>query len=552
MELDLPNVVDDKLLNLLKTQLNTDEQQQFILNFKLYLVYGDDDSKYVVDLEKIYEWLGYNRIDPAKRILVNNFTANEDYKVLLHTRVDQSRGGHNKEKILMNVSTFKELSMIANTEKAKKTRKYYSKMENIFFKYLRETHKEQILTLEQDNIKKVEIQKHNTLINSNKNEPLVYILKVSESDDKNFIVKLGETDDIQTRLISLKSDYPNCLFLDVFPCVQPHKFEQYLFNRRDIKKERIVNSELIQISEQFTYDNLYQIIIKNIDNFQGFTCDQKVKMNVIRFKSKLIDLIENTKDETLKNVYIETLKNVDNESKININKIEDEEDAEKNKIIESNRRVYKFDPSDLSNPIDIFYSLRDAVRSLNDSSIYDYHIRNACINNNIFNNFRWFMTDKNEDKPEKIPDTIEIKEKLKRNNGLVVQIDEKKEKILNVYPNITIAEKSSKIAGCQISIGISTKRKVHNFYWDLYENCDDKMKSTFKSDLPESIKISTSSKKVKRIDPITNEVLQKYDCIQDVVTLFRTSHKTINKLSISGDIYKGYIWKIYDGSEDEE
>ena len=42
-------------------------------------------------------------IDPAKRILVNNFTANEDYKILLILKDENSLGGRPKEQILMNL-----------------------------------------------------------------------------------------------------------------------------------------------------------------------------------------------------------------------------------------------------------------------------------------------------------------------------------------------------------------------------------------------------------------------------------------------------------------
>jgi phage anti-repressor protein len=53
--------------------------------------------------------------------------------------VEQVHGGHNKEKIMMNVDTFKALCMMPNTQKGKQTRRYYSKMESIFFKYIHKT-----------------------------------------------------------------------------------------------------------------------------------------------------------------------------------------------------------------------------------------------------------------------------------------------------------------------------------------------------------------------------------------------------------------------------
>ncbi len=43
----------------------------------------------------------------------------------------ENRGGSNKEKVLLNVDTFKDLCMISRTEKGKEIRKYYLKLESI-------------------------------------------------------------------------------------------------------------------------------------------------------------------------------------------------------------------------------------------------------------------------------------------------------------------------------------------------------------------------------------------------------------------------------------
>ena len=59
------------------------------------------------------------------KTIKSNFTQNEDYKVLLFRREKQTksenegqgRGGHNKEAVMLNVDTFKNLCMIAKTDK---------------------------------------------------------------------------------------------------------------------------------------------------------------------------------------------------------------------------------------------------------------------------------------------------------------------------------------------------------------------------------------------------------------------------------------------------
>lgn len=52
------------------------------------------------------------------------------------------------------------------------------------------------------------------------------------------------------------------------------------------------------------------------------------------------------------------------------------------------------------------------------------------------------------------------------------------------------------------------------------------------------------TKKVQKIDPETHNILETFECIQDVCNQYRICHKTIKKVSESGDIYKKFIWKI--------
>ena len=54
-----------KLINKLKDCFSTEEQQLFISSFYCYLNYKSED--FVVNLDDIWNWLGFTRKDPAKR-----------------------------------------------------------------------------------------------------------------------------------------------------------------------------------------------------------------------------------------------------------------------------------------------------------------------------------------------------------------------------------------------------------------------------------------------------------------------------------------------------
>ena len=96
------------------------EQQLFLSSFYCYLKY-DKINDYVIDVDNVWKWLGFSQKIKAKELLQKNFIINKGYKCLLYHEVKQtfmtnddeivphlkkelksSRGGHNKEIIMMN------------------------------------------------------------------------------------------------------------------------------------------------------------------------------------------------------------------------------------------------------------------------------------------------------------------------------------------------------------------------------------------------------------------------------------------------------------------
>lgn len=558
----LPSI-DIELYTLLQEEFNNEDQKQFIMNFQLYLIHGNDPTKFVVDLDTVWKCLGFSQKGTAKRLIQKTFEKNSDYVVqnLLYSSRKHFHGGNNKETILMNVSAFKCLTMISNTEKGKQTRLYYSKMETIFFKYLENKNKTLIETIQTESKKKLELSKQINLLDAYKDTPCVYIIKVSTENDTNFIIRMGETDNIENRIISHRQNFKDCILIDIFPCNRPHKFEQYLLNRPDIKKHRLPTSELINISDLFTYSTLINIINKNIDYYDNTPFDKKLEFVNVKFQDtlskervELFKLISAEKNEIIKQKFIDmldlTYKNINtNELENKATNIDDENENNTDKIPDSNRRVYQYNIKDLHIPIATYFSLREAARSLNDVKIHDYHIRSACIDNTILNNYRWIYADKETNinfdvQPTQISETNYKPQLITKRKGLVAQINNEQNKIINVYPNQAIAANIMKIAACTITIVLKNKKQASGFYWEMYDNCSDELKLTFNGDIPEAILSSTSSKGVQKIDPETNNVIETYSCIQDVCNLYLTCHKTIKKISNSGDIYKGFIWKI--------
>lgn len=535
--------VDDQFVTRLKSELTNDDAEQFITNFQLYLVHGNDNNKFVVDVDDVWPWLGLSRKEVVKIILIKNFEENLDYVVTNSLPCDRKQhGGQNKEQILMNVETFKGLCMLANTAKAKKVRRYYSKIETVFFKYIEEKHKaavlamqHQNLTLQENMIRQRELDIEKKLIETFRDTPCVYIIKYGDKQ-----IKLGETDNVEIRIIALRLEYPGCVLVDVFPCQRPHKFEQYLIHRRDFREHAGSTAETFQLDDTFTLEYVINKIKKHIDHFDGVDPDEKIRLLNIRLKEKYLSVLEKTENESERAILLDMLKKMEDDPV----KHEDTDDDEVESEAFRNRFVYQYDPNDLKTPINTFYSLRQAARSLNNPQFYDYHVRNASINNTLFAGYRWYYHD-GDNPPNEIPATqTETGTCPKRNKGLIAQINKQKTQIIKVFKNQREAEKETKIPNCQISIAISKQCMSRDFYWMLYDKCTPELKATYNGPIPQEERVSTSSKQVQRIDPYTNQVLEIYACMQDVCNSFNCCHKSIHNAHKSSDIFKNYKWNI--------
>jgi len=81
----------------------------FIASFYCYLNH-DYKNDFVIDLDNIWQWLGFSQKVNAKMLLEKQFIINKDYNksLLLQQKQTNVKGGHNKEIIMLNIETFKK------------------------------------------------------------------------------------------------------------------------------------------------------------------------------------------------------------------------------------------------------------------------------------------------------------------------------------------------------------------------------------------------------------------------------------------------------------
>jgi hypothetical protein len=148
----LSSTYQGTLLTKIKTEFTDEQQQLFVASFYCYLNY-DTRTEFVIDLDDVWRWLGFNQKVKARMLLEKNFRANIDYKYLLSLQGKQrnGRGGHNKETILLTVRAFKLLCLKADTKKADQIHEYYIKLEETLQDVINEESNELRLQLDEKN-----------------------------------------------------------------------------------------------------------------------------------------------------------------------------------------------------------------------------------------------------------------------------------------------------------------------------------------------------------------------------------------------------------------
>jgi len=286
-------------LSKVQQQFTSEEQQLFVSSFYCYLNY-DPKKDFVIDLDDVWKWIGFNNKGNAKKVLVKHFTPDVDYKVLLVQVEKQNiQGGHNKEKVVLNIETFKLFCMISNTEKGKDIKMYYIKLETILQEIIDEESTElrqqlarakEMITI-QENAIASEKNRLDKLMRRNwyGEEPaqIVYVYQNNIAEGQS-LIKIGKTSDISRR----ESDYnttnqsgsivyaKKCYNMDLLEKVVHHILDKHRVYRQrewfdvalDVAKQavdaaRMFLDELMPYSEDFQEKDLSTQLAQIIKTF---------------------------------------------------------------------------------------------------------------------------------------------------------------------------------------------------------------------------------------------------------------------------------------------
>lgn len=183
-KLDIVNLIDNNpiirlsdnyqnnFLTKLKEKFTENEQKLFVSSFFCYLNYNSK-TDFVIELENVWKWLGFSRIDPCKVVLKKHFKKDIDYKIFTKNLTEENfatqvggakaapatsgaafssknlgGAGKNKEKILMTINTFKKLCLKSNTKRADEIHDYFIKLEETLQETINEESNELRLQLQ--------------------------------------------------------------------------------------------------------------------------------------------------------------------------------------------------------------------------------------------------------------------------------------------------------------------------------------------------------------------------------------------------------------------
>jgi len=569
---------NNNLLNKVKNTFNETEQQLFIASFYSYLNYHKTDD-YIVDLDNIWQWLGFSQKIKAKELLEKNFILNKDYKKPLYLEVKQKKnGGHNIQKYYLNVKTFKSLCLKAGTKKADEIHEYYIKLEELIqevleeeaiemknkllikqneLEKLEENKKNELKQLEEKNKKEYEenlikekaLERQKILLKEfGNNESLIYIIKVKSYNNGEYVIKIGESRrGIIGRFNEHKSHYEECLLLDCFFVDKSKDFESFLHNHENIRLNRVTDlakhkneRELFLIGKELSYKMLLKIIDNNIKYFEKNNNDEVEKLKLECEKLNLLN--ELNKNGNINSFIEELIKNNNANNEILLNKIDNLEKMNKTILEKLNLQQVK-NTTNFNQPL---VTLGPRLQQINPDSlslikVYDsvsecmrenYQIKRPSINkaiaeNTIYHGYRWLYVDREFD-PYVISNIQPTKKTKIQNLGYIAKLDKDKTQIINVYLDRKTAALANNFSSSSaLDNPVKNNSIIKEHYYILLTNCDNKLVSDFlnKHNLREICLYKNGIGQYNSKQELIQEYICKYDCIKKL----HISDKTLTK-----------------------
>jgi hypothetical protein len=564
-----------KLVEKVQKTFNNYEQQIFVASFYCYLKH-DSKNDFVIDLDSVWQWLGFNQKYNAKCSLEKNFTINKDYKIIAPEpsgAKNKTKGGHNKEIIMLNVETFKKFCLKAGTKKADEIHDYYIKLETILQEVLIEESNELKMQIEQQKtefqlLEDKKTQEYNVKLEKQKSlerekillkeyataGALFYVIKVKTFDNGNYIVKIGESRrGVLDRYKEHKTKYDECLLLDCFAVSKSKDFETFIKEHEHIRGNRVsdlsgheTELELFLIGKNLSYQTLLNIINNNIKYFNNNDTN-KLELEIQQLKLMLEmkttnndnlliqDLIKTVKQMSSK---IDNLETANKEILSKLNSMQTKTTTNFNQpLVTVGPRLQKINPESMT-IVKVYESVAECLKEYN-FKVKRPSIDKAVKENTVYNGFRWAFVDRNED-PNILHNITPTKETKTQNLGYIAKLNKEKTEILNVYLD---RKSAASFNGYTSSSALDTPVKnislTNGHYYMLYDKCPEEAISNFEQQHGEPILYKDGIGQFSIENQLIKEFVCKYDCIKQL----KMSDKTLAKALDADVLYNNSYFK---------
>jgi hypothetical protein len=595
MSVDIVNLIENnpitklngnyqsKLVEKVQKSFNNYEQQMFVASFYCYLNH-DNKNDFVIDLDNVWKWLGFQQKYHAKYLLEKQFIINDDYKVLLTQTGEQkntifapessgakkgNRGGHNKEIIMLNINTFKKFCLKAGTKKADEIHEYYIKLENVLQEILLEESNELKLQLEEakNEIVKMEETNKTMLIQQKILErekillkeyatagAIFYVIKVKTFENGRYIVKVGESrKGVLDRYKEHKTKYEECLLLDCFIVNKSKDFETFIKEHDLIRGSKVndlpsheTEMELFLIGKNLSYQTLLNIINNNIKYFNNNDTN-KLELEIEHLKL-MLEMKNSNNDNLLIQELITNVKhlsgkidNLENSNKNIANKLNSLQTKTTTNFQEPlatlGPRLQQIN-SETMTINKVYESIAECIKEYN-FKVKRPSIVKAIEDSSVYNGFRWAFVDRNTD-PNIIANILPTKQTKTQNLGYIAKLNKEKTEILNVYLDRKTAATSNDYASSSsLDTPVKNMSLTNGHYYMLYDKCEDELKNVFVQKHGEPLLYKDGVGQYNAENNLLAEFVCKYDCIKQL----KISDKTLAKALDKNILYNNYYFK---------
>ena len=580
-----------KFLEKIQNTFTETEQRLFVSSLYIYLNY-DSKKDFIIELESVWKWLGFSRKDPCKVVLEKHFTKNIDYKII---KIDSEvikeikapevagaskvRGiaGLNKEKILMTINTFKKLCLKSNTKKADEIHDYFIKLEELTLETITEESIELKNQLQQK-VQEIKDQEthYNINLNTNKHKLLLEKFNFKKCIYLGQIIingityiKLGSTEDINSRCKTHLTTYGNFILLDIFESDYFREIESEILSDTTIKdnlyRETInghFSRECVKLYDLFNYDQLINIVKIYINKIRRCSDELLIEKQRIELENKKLDyeliskLIGNPEYTDFVKSKLENLnfKNTNSlvekqieiierplyNDETNINDIKMNLDTQIKGRKPKGQKVQKIDPNNFEN-FTVYDSMVYVLRAPENKGFQKSGIQTAIKNNTIYKEFRWnfVIQDLNPDIVN-IKPTVEFKNKPPIINT-IIQLNSDKTLVVNTFYTKNDSAKFLKIGKIKMKSIIEKQELYNNHYYIELHKCSQELLDKYTK--PINRIIPNNSKQINQIHPVSKQTVI-FNSLSEIYIKFGIASTTIIDAIENKTICNGFIWEF--------